>query len=702
MGERRFCYRCMEKYDMEQHICPHCGFDDTTPHNAMYITPGTVLHDRYMVGIMLSHNGEGASYVGYDISTGCKIMMREYMPANFCTRVKGKATISVNYNNLAKYKAFMAEYTELNKSLAQLRNNSNINPVLDMFAENNTTYTVFEYLDGEKMLDYLKDNAGELSWEQVSKLFPPLFTTIGILHNAGIIHRAISPETIYINNKGELKLSGFCISAVRTADAGLEYELLKGYAAPEQYSASSSSRQGSWTDVYSVCALLYRALTGCMPVDSLNRLKNDDLCEPAMLNKNIPSHVSKTIMDGMKLDGNERIQTITELVTRLFEQPVVTKPVVPVETRPVQPLPPVNPVPPPEMQNYQQQYSQHHPEYHENREQRHSQQSRQNHENRRPRNEYDDYHYERVSTVDRLKVPVIITILLLAILVIISVFIMRVFVPKNPGNESSLSRNSSSLSENIVTDPQSGEDTTDEAVADTEMPNLVGKFFDFTKEKYKDYFQFEETYEYDDVHEIDMITAQDIDAGTLVVKGSVVKITVSKGKEKADIPSYSGLTVSQYENELKKAGISSYSFVEATGSYGYPDTITQLQVDGKEVWAGQSFSNKDSKLIVYYIPEDAEVQAPQTNYNNQDTTPAATTNAGSYVTTAVAVATTAPPPVVTSPPVTNPPPVVTEPPATEPPPPPVTDPPPVVATEPPPVVEPPVEPENPGDVVGEW
>lgn len=692
MGERKFCYRCMEKYDMEQHICPHCGFDDTTPYNPMYITPGTVLHDRYMVGIMLSHNGEGVTYVGHDISTGCKVMLREYMPANFCTRVKGKTTISVNYNNLAKYKAFMAEYTEMNKSLAQLRNNSNINPVLDMFAESNTTYTVFEYLDGEKMLKYLKDNAGELSWEQVSKLFPPLFTTIGILHNAAIIHRAISPETIYINSKGELKLSGFCISAVRTADAGLEYELFKGYSAPEQYSASS--RQGSWTDIYGICALLYRALTGCMPVDSQSRLKNDDLCEPAMLNRNIPPHVSKTIMDGMKLNSDERIQTITELVTRLFEQPAVTKtavikPVVPVEQKP------------PVQENYQQQYPPKRPEYND---QRHNNQPRQNHDNRRQRNDYDDYHYEQVSTVDRLKVPVIITILLLAILVIISVFIMRIFVPQDSGDSSS-SRRSSSVAENIVTDANSDEDTT-EAPANTEMPNFVGKFYERTKEKYKDYFTFEETYEYDDVHEMDMITAQDIDAGTMVAQGCIVRVTVSAGKETGEIPSYSGFTVAQYENELKKAGISSYSFVEATNTYGYPNTITQLQVDGKEVWAGQTFSNKESKLIVYYIPEDAEIQTPQTYApQNYDTTPAATTNAQSYVTTA-AVVVTEPPAVVTSPPATSPPVVVTEPPvvATEPP---VVEPP-VVE---PPVVEPPVvDPQPPvedpvgsgGDVVSEW
>ena len=103
MGERKFCYKCMEKFDMDKHICPSCGYDDTTPNNPMYITPGTILRDRYLVGILMDSNGEGVTYTGYDISTGGRVIIREYMPVNLCTRVRNKATISVNYNNLAKY-----------------------------------------------------------------------------------------------------------------------------------------------------------------------------------------------------------------------------------------------------------------------------------------------------------------------------------------------------------------------------------------------------------------------------------------------------------------------------------------------------------------------------------------------------------------------------------------------------------------------
>lgn len=59
MGERRLCYGCMEmKLDYHK-VCPNCGYADNTPYDPDYIAPGTVLVDRYAVGIKLGHNSEG-------------------------------------------------------------------------------------------------------------------------------------------------------------------------------------------------------------------------------------------------------------------------------------------------------------------------------------------------------------------------------------------------------------------------------------------------------------------------------------------------------------------------------------------------------------------------------------------------------------------------------------------------------------------
>ncbi len=593
MSERRFCYKCMEKYDKKMHICPHCGYDDTTPHNPMYITPGTILRDRYLIGILLRFNGESATYIGHDMSTDCKVIIREYMPVNLCSRVKNKATISVNYDNLAKYKAFMAEYTELNKSIARLRNNSNIMPVLDMFAENNTTYTIFENIEGMKLMDYIKENAGELSWDQVSRIFPQLFTTVGILHNSGLIHRAICPENIYINQKGELKITGFCVSAVRTVNAGLEHELFKGYTAPEQYSGNTDSRQGSWTDVYGICALLYRCLTGCMPVDAKERLKSDDLLPPDQINSSIPPHVSRVIMDGMNLSGRDRIQTITELVTRLFEQPVPPVKAVPSQdTATAQQN--ANAV---QQRQYQQQVI-----YNQQQQQQYQQMmyQRQNQQYRR-QNEQDDYRLEKVNTVDRLKVPVIIGILLFLILFIISAVIASMVIPAKNSQKNKNNRTSSVTDNNVVDDE---EEPMTELPLDTEMPDLIGKFYELTEQKYRDFFTFEAIYDYNDEYESDMIYDQDISEGTQVSRGQIVKVKVSKGKNNTLIPEFAGFSVTQYEIKLKEAGISNYNLIASNNAWGTPNTIVTIQVDGKDVKPGEKFSNKlGKKLDVYYIPE---------------------------------------------------------------------------------------------------
>lgn len=679
MGERKICYKCMKKYENVLSICPECGYTENTPSNPMYISPGTILHDRYIVGVLLEYNGEGASYIAHDASTECTVMIREYMPINLCTRSDEDSTIIVNSNSLAKYKAFMAEFTALNKSLARLRNNSNINPMLDMFTENNTTYAVFEHIDGVKMLDYLKDNAGELSWEQISKLFPPLFTTLGILHNSGIIHRAICPNTVYITNKGELKLTGFCVAAVRTADAGLEYELFKGYAAPEQYSSSSNSRQGSWTDIYGVCALMYRALTGCMPVDSMRRLKDDELCEPYMLSAKIPRHVSKAIMKGMNLSGCDRIQTITELVTELFNQPA---PKVIENTTTINRTNYEN-------NTYQQPYT---------RTQYAPQQEVYPENNYNSKNN-ENYRYE---TVDRLKVPVIIGILLIAILMIIAVFIINMITDtqnKRQNNSANRYNSSVSASDNVVSGDEPEQETTN--AIDSIMPNLIGKFYELSEEKYKDFFVLEAEYEYNDEYEADMIFWQEIEEGEQISSGNTtVKVKVSKGKETAVIPEFKGLTIKEYEVKLKEAGIANYSIL-ATKATGFePDVVTTLQIEGQEVKPGDVFSNKEGKkLIVYYYSESVTTNNDDLVINNgsseteqEETTQKQTTS--QYVQTTTTYVTTAPPvttyyeteaPITTTLPVTEPPvtePPVTSPPATEPP---VTSPP---ATEPPIVVDP--------------
>ena len=75
------------------------------------------------------------------------------------------------------------------------------------------------------------------------------------------------------------------------------------------------------------------------------------------------------------------------------------------------------------------------------------------------------------------------------------------------------------------------------------------------------------------------------------------------------IPDYKGITASQYEAELQKAGITSYEMIaQKSASSGTPNSVIMIQVDGKNVNPGDNFNNTDGKkLYVYFLSKDAEI-----------------------------------------------------------------------------------------------
>lgn len=595
MAENKLCMGCMENKGPAK-VCPYCGYVENTPYLPSSIAPGTMLHDRYLVGQMLNSNGQGATYIAYDTAVSCKVLLSEYMPEGLCMRVKGKPTISVSYNNLAQYKALMAEYTELNKSLAKMRSlSSHLTPTLDIFAENNTTYAVYEYIEGVRLIDYLKENAGELSWSEVSAMFPPLFTTLSLVHNAGVLHRGISPDTIYVTDKGELKLTDFCISGVRTIGTELKTEIYPGYAAPEQYSAAS--RQGTWTDVYGICAVLYRILTGSKPDPANIRLENDNLYTPQELNPNIPKHVSDVIMAGMNLSGDDRVTTITELVTKLFDQP--TSGIGQTQTLTIS----RNGI----ITNDPAYVNEHYDDYDDD---------GYYDDSNDYDDEYDDYDDdeeleggdENASTFDKIKIPVIIGVLLVAIILVIVVILFQLFAGGKDSNlrDTSSFAESSSVADNIV---EMTEETTQETTeAQNKMPSLVGKNYDDIKDQIEEKYDItlDPEYEYNSDYAKNMIFWQELKIGEHVEKGMTVKVKVSKGTKKAVVPEYENWKLKDYLAMLDELGIE-YTEVSEINFDFENDVVTRVSPE-----PGSEIDIQEGEMLTVYYADNPEETTEET------------------------------------------------------------------------------------------
>ena len=596
MGEKRLCYGCMEFKDSDDRVCQSCGYADDTSYDPNYIKPGTILAEKYVIGAMIGVNSEGATYIGYNQSIGCRILIREYMPQGLCSRVKGKSNLSVDPQHVVQYKALMSEFSDLNKSLAHMRNVSHINPTLDLIYANNTVYAISEYLEGITLIDFLKDNAGELTWKQVSEMFPSFFTTISILHNNGIIHRAISPDTIYVTEHNSLRLCAFSISAVRTVHTELPCEIFHGYAAPEQY--SQNARQGTWTDVYGLCAVLYRILTGCKPTDAPSRMQNDNLCAPHEMNPNIPKHVSRAIMKGLSLFSDDRIKTVTELVTELFDEPEESGSYehspIPMTAEPL-----------------------HHTGHHHVPEESH----------RRPYRDYDEGAYDTrgsESVIDRIKIPVIIGVLLTCVLMVIAIAVLNM-MDMNPiarddttRIETTVTAVPDSMMDNVVPETAPPEDTTNVQEADSSIPDLIGKQYEMKKSQLESngWLYLEPVYEYSDEYKAGLIIAQSKKAGEPFVSGSTIEVTVSKGPSSIKLPEFEGKTLSEYEDELKKLGLTNYN-TESVVNYKYKNNeVIELSKE-----AGEEFDLTGAETLKIYYANNPET-TPANSGGNSYTPPA--------------------------------------------------------------------------------
>lgn len=554
--ETNLCMSCMGELN-DHGACPLCGCFDTESYISSYLAPKTFLSERYIVGKLIGYSGESALYIGFDTETGRKVTIREYMPDTLCVRERDEEIISVRSNKLPLYKTYLAEFIELHTTLMRSPNIRCVQPVLDVFTQNNTAYAVMEYIGGISLKAYLTNYGEVMTWEQIKELFPPVLTALSMLHGLGIIHRGISTSTIFVSEKNELKLIGFSISAAHTADSDIGYEVFGGYAAPELY--SSSKRNGSWTDVYGISAVLYRCLTGVTPPSAPDRLTEDTLTDPMLISRHVPKNVSDVIMRGMRLDAEERTATITEFVDHLFEQPVPAEEYSSEITMPVSR---------PSSKNTAGGST------HTDSSRSHSDGSGSRNGNgsrnvnkigaangssaHTPGSEKNKKKRKRKSDRDKIKFILVSSVLGIIILA----FIIAMIVTASEGEEekTSAATTRAPVTVPMVTSAEESvsvsETTASEMSGGYVLPNFEGAFYTTvsTNPQYS-YLVFQATFDFSGEYKSGQIISQTIPEGTVVQSGTEIGVTVSKGPEKLPLPDYTGKKVEDYVKELSDSGI---------------------------------------------------------------------------------------------------------------------------------------------------
>ncbi|MBO5361287.1 MAG: PASTA domain-containing protein [Clostridia bacterium] len=321
INSEHLCMSCMKEIG-EVDQCPYCGFHVGTMQISPYLAVRTVIANRYLVGKLLEYNGDGATYIAWDINEKKPVTIREFFPDTLVTRRIGEREPTLHPGCELVYNECKADFVELWRKLTRMSGLSALVNVYDVFEENNTAYAICEYVKSITLRDYLlRLKTGYIPWERARVLFMPVLSTLGMLHTAGIIHRGISPLTLQIGQDGKMRIGGFSIWQARTAKSDLTAQLFSGYAAIEQY--GFEGKQGPCTDIYAFAATLYRALIGSDPIEATERLTNDRLMVPAKFAEQLPAYVINGLINALQIMPEERTRSVEQLRADLSASPVV-------------------------------------------------------------------------------------------------------------------------------------------------------------------------------------------------------------------------------------------------------------------------------------------------------------------------------------------------------------------------------------------
>ena len=308
---------------------------------------GAVLGGQYIIRKVLGQGGFGITYMAEDHKTGQKVAVKEFFPDTLASRTQNTVS-SYPGERMDSFQYGKTCFLQEAETLAAFIGSENIVKIHSYFEENGTAYFVMDFVEGISFDEYIKQKGGKISYEEAEKVLLPIIDALALVHSKGIVHRDVTPDNIYITSDGTVKLLDFGAARYSLGDKSrsLDVVLKHGFAPKEQY--TRHGRQGPFTDVYTVGASFYFAITGKRPPDSIDRLEEDDLVTPSSLGVEIPKQKEEAILKAMSVQPGDRFQTMGEFKNALLagsaaqaiqpagvtNQRVFTAPVQPAQTQP--------------------------------------------------------------------------------------------------------------------------------------------------------------------------------------------------------------------------------------------------------------------------------------------------------------------------------------------------------------------------------
>lgn len=288
--------------------------------NLLALPSGTVLAGDYRIERVLGAGGFGITYLAEETPLARLVTIKEYFPADYAAR-DGHVDACPRSKDCAEdYRWGLDRFLEEAQTLAKF-DHPNIVRVYRYFRANSTGYMVLHFEEGQSFKAWLKSLGRAPRQHELDQVITPLLDALELIHGADFLHRDIAPDNIIIRKDSSPVLIDFGSARGEIAQHSMTVSALikPGYSPYEQY-GTSSRQQGPWSDIYSMGATLYQAVTGKRPPDAPSRMVADELIpvRDAALSSYRPAFLS-AIDKALALEVTRRPKTVAAWRRELIE-----------------------------------------------------------------------------------------------------------------------------------------------------------------------------------------------------------------------------------------------------------------------------------------------------------------------------------------------------------------------------------------------
>jgi hypothetical protein len=238
---------------------------------------GTFLAEFELTEV-LGEGGFGIVYLARDHSLHRRVALKEYMPSSLAARIGGTQVAVKSERHRETFEAGLASFVNEARLLASFDHPSLVK-VYRFWEANGTAYMVMPFYEGITLKQKLKEMGEPPDEAWLRDLLEPLTAALAVIHAEQCFHRDIAPDNVILLKGSELPLLldfGAARRVIGDMTQALTVILKPGYAPVEQYAEVPGMKQGAWTDVYALAAVVYYAVTGKTPPTSVGRLMNDN------------------------------------------------------------------------------------------------------------------------------------------------------------------------------------------------------------------------------------------------------------------------------------------------------------------------------------------------------------------------------------------------------------------------------------------